>query len=434
MQATVYILLKVFKYFNMKNSIIIFIFFIITIFSSCKKENADNTFKLDDPVLSDSGVVLNWNLPTIENFNYYQVLRSLDGIYFNPIVISDSGSAFLNNYYNTSALDLGYFNGYANYYQLLSQGTHTIYSNIVKIQIPSPIVLHFTTLDAFAIPNSKYILIINWGGQNSYTIYLYDYENNNILKSLNLKTYSGSKGYYYGNSGEGYEFYFNDGSRSLLYVYDVNTLDLKDSIIYYGSGQHFAADSKKYLVYWDINRLYSIDRKSKSTNSIIADNYGYSNVFYLPSSDRFVCEADNATGYNYYKIDNNNNISFDSFFSYDREGNTYTYLPETNKLYAYNSMGGVYNFVLDLEEQSIGHFLDFDNNQIPVFGCWSGENQIMVASPTNKIYIYSASTLEILKVITVKYYPNVIVASDKYLICLTSTLNGLTLVDKIKIK
>lgn len=239
----------------------------LTVFISCEKDDSENGIAISDITATENGVLIEWNKAKTNDFLYYEVLRSYDGVHFNTVNNIDSLNSPAYNVNYTRYNDFyarGKWPNWKLYYKVAvigRNGNEVMLSNKVALDTHQPFNMPIRARKAYLIPDKKQLLFFENEWTNS-QIYLYDYNNNKILQQKQLNIYSTGDSYGFGKYGDTNEFYFYDGYKSVLNIIDVHTMQEVASVPFDGSYAELITDDKGHIYYTDLNGVVMLDRNT----------------------------------------------------------------------------------------------------------------------------------------------------------------------------
>lgn len=399
----------------------ILIVFTCFAFLSCNKDLLDNSsFELSKPILTDSGVVINWAIPKINNFRYYEILRSIDGKSFQTI---KTDSTSINS---TQYLDIAYPLGGNVTYRIALFANNIYVSNNVNINIPKPIELNFDPSNAYIMPELGKMLFFKGGWNDAYA-YLFDYKNNSILKQINLPIKTTGYAFGFGKFKDNYEFYFNDGWDFKMQVYDALSFQPSTSVNFSTSYTHVFSVSDRYIFYYDFDHIRIIDREILAISDYWSVNNFFNKLYYINSQNKLIGFTSDQIVL--MTLGNTGNVLGESIKKY-QNSTAYDYIEGTNYIY-----GGYYDWkIINIQNWEENVLLDENSKEIN-FSLFHYSNNIIYAYSNTKkeMYCYSTDNLKLLKVIPTRVDPRILLSDDNYLYLLQSNFSGSTIIDKIKL-
>ena len=311
----------------------IFIFAILLSIYSCKEDEA-LTLTLHTPQQVDNTIALKWDETNISGFQYYMVMRSSDGKYYQTIndITTTTSDAFQRGMttFNDNSYPLGVD---TLYYKVMAIGNETASSKDLCYVIESPIVLlKGSFIDMFYMDESEKISVLYYD-YSSYKSLLNVFDLKTGIfspESVNVDLSSSVNWYLWGKYNGKTEFYNYDSDYS-IYVYDASTLQTSSTLQVPGYMwyQPFATNNKGMIYILDYYSLYSISRASNTYTQYESANYSYDDKLYYNSKDNKLYAVD----YNQTKI-----------FDLDDEGNV-----TGEEVY---NMGSIYSKPLYVENSS----------------------------------------------------------------------------------
>lgn len=406
---------------------IILYILLIALFGGCEKEGIKlpNTPKV---YFGNRGIVINWEPSDISEFNYYEVLRSTDGIRFYTINNIDSINSPAFKRSTTSYTDIPYPFEDTLYYKVAVMGVggkELDVSEKASIKVPKPIELGFDPSGVYIMPERNEILIFKSAWGDTY-FYLFDYKNNKILKSLNLKIISTGYAQGFGKFNGNYEFYFNDGSDFKMDIYDALNLSYKSSFNYFATYTNISSDNSNHIYYNVFNNIEVVNRTTLKSESYYSNNNYFDKLFLMDGQNKLI-------GFTYDKIlifelSNSGHIANETSKVFNNPS-SYIYIKGTKYIF-----GGDYNKrklinTDNWKEQE----LKGPNNNIMNFSLFHVKNGILYAYNNKMIYCYNLDNLELIEMFPTRVEPRIILSDDNDLLLIQSSFSGRTIIDTMKL-
>lgn len=387
----------------------LFFFGLIVTIVGCQK-NHEFVYKskylfLAQPEISDTGIVLKWNVPIVNDFQNYLIICS-DDKDFNSL-----NSQYSLNDLNTSSYTIRNY-PFSNtlYIKISVVGENIVTSNVQEVELEIPKIYPVQANNALLVPDGKHIILTEYNYPNI-NLSLVNYESEEIEANTNVS--SNAIAFCTGIYNNEPELYYRD--NYYVYVIDALTLGEKFRISYesdFSNNSSLVTDNKGFLYIPNGYYFLVFDRANKTyTRSIQLKDY-IGNFYFLKENNQILVISYNV-GY-FYNINGTGKLIFSRQTPY-LENDNYYFIENSSILAAryYNSF---YDFSLNSEFS-----LSFNNsNQLSI---GDGEGALFIISQNNEgIIKYNLDTREIEKKFS--YYGSAIkLFNDNNYLVVVSSLN-----------
>lgn len=400
---------------------------LIALFGGCEKEK----IKVPDTpkvYFGNRGIVIEWESSNISGFSYYEVLRSTDGTRFNTINNIDSTNSPAFEISNTSYTDIPYPFEDILYYKVAvigEGGKELEVSEKVSIEVPKPIELEFDPSAAYIMPERNEILFFKSAWDDTY-FYLFDYQNSEMLKSLNLNIKTTGYAQGFGKFNGNYEFYFNDGWDFQMDIYDALNFSYKSSFNFSASYTHISSDYSSNIYYHYFDNIYIVNRTTLTSETYHSNNNYFHELYLMEGLNRLIGFTSDRILL--FDINNAGNITNETYkdFEYPLK---YDYIPGTKYIF-----GGDYSDskIINTETWEEQELKDEYNN-IMDYSLFHAKNGVLYAYKNKMMYCYNLNSLELIEVFSTRVEPRIILSDNNDLILIQSSFSGRTIIDKMKL-
>lgn len=376
---------------------------LITIYTSCKKENAPAQNSYPDKIVlnnlqtSQDSVVLSWSVLSNPDFYSYSVIRKESS--------SDQGVAISN--YNYDSLNTKFVDKDVPYTPYLSYQVigylwngQPIKSNEMSYSRPEIKLIDIDPFDVQFDDQNRLLYFFEKGGKIS----IYNLQNNQIVKSINTGATIGYCDFGVHNGTKELYVPRNDG---WVFIYNAQTLDVIDQVnvglatscVVFNNSILYVSSSA-----WTYRPLKVY---SRATKNLIAENGDFDLTRFkrIPNSNTELIEITiniGPTDQDYYSFGANGNFILhrDDIYhgDYPLDASIFELFPSGNK-YITSSSGAIYNKNMTFEA-----VLPRGNLQFTSF-CFDGLQSIFCGTTSKTVEVYSQANYFHLRSIPTKGYP-----------------------------
>lgn len=393
----------------------------------CEKEE----FKvLEAPQLhfGNRGIVIEWNPTDISGFKYYEVLRSTDGIHFSTVnnISSTNSTAFDKN--NTSYTDIPYPFEDMLYYKVAvlgENGEELEVSEKRSITVPKPIELDFDPSAAYMMAECNEILFFKSAWSDTY-YYLFDYNSNKIINSLNLSIRSTGYAYGFGKFNGNYECYFNNGWNFQMEIYDALNFYYKSSFNFSTSYTSIESDYSNYIYWHEFDNIYMVNRSTLTVERYHSNNNYFNKLYLMEGQNKLIGITDDKIIL--FEMSSPGHISKETSKNITNSSG-YEYINGTNLIY-----GSDYSEskIINTDNWEEVELKDENNNAI-YFSLFHVKNGVLYGYRNKTIYCYKLDNLELIEVFPTRVQPRIILSNNQDLFLVQSTFSGKTIIDRMKL-
>jgi hypothetical protein len=413
----------------MKTTLVFSAFFLLII-SSCENDKSNTPFDITEIKFEGYGVKLQWNQIYVDNFKCYQVLRSLDGIQFDTLNNVGGSNADMSK---TSYTDYVYPLVSKLYYKIIAVGDYHVITPKLGIEIPELKKLDFSPTASFILPEQKKILFFksNW---NDSFIYLYDYENNTLVKQQALRIHSTGMAYGFGKNLQNYEFYFYDGDMFEMQIFNAMDFTKSSFLSFQNTEDDIISDNNGHIFYTSFSNIYNLNRESLTATYYSSSLVSFfKEIHYVEKLNKIIAFDTFDPKIVILTLDETGNVVNETYNQFP-DGTGLSYIPGSKYIITKGYDALTYQYesnIIDIENWQSWQLLD--ENEMPLnISTINARNNVLYVTglSQNQLFCYSMTDFKLIKKIPLRIAPSdVLFEDDTHLVLISNSYSDRCIID-----